>query len=162
MNARPFIGVVKVQAADFDPAAEQQALIGGRQDIGAVVTFTGLVRDMAEDKPIERMTLEHYPGMTEKQLERILAEAQRRWPLDAGLILHRYGPLGPGERIVLVIAASAHRQAAFEACAFLVDWLKTQAPFWKLEEGEAGRNWVEAKSSDDEAARRWAPAKPAS
>jgi molybdopterin synthase catalytic subunit len=101
------------------------------------------------------MTLEHYPGMTEKKLGEIEAEARRRWNLEASLIIHRYGRLEPGERIVLVITASAHRQAAFEACAFLVDWLKTKAPFWKLEETSQGPRWVEAKGGDDEAAKRW-------
>ena len=101
------------------------------------------------------MTLEHYPGMTDKALEDIEQEAHRRWPLDATLIIHRFGRLEPGEDIVLVIAASAHREAAFEACHFLIDWLKTKAPFWKLEENDQGANWVAAKDSDDDAARRW-------
>jgi molybdopterin synthase catalytic subunit len=101
------------------------------------------------------MTLEHYPGMTEKKLQEIEAEAGRRWPLAASLIIHRYGRLEPGERIVLVATASAHRQAALEACAFLIDWLKTQAPFWKLEETPEGVEWVEARESDDAAAERW-------
>jgi molybdopterin synthase catalytic subunit len=105
------------------------------------------------------MTLEHYPGMTEKKLTEIEAEAQRRWPLQASLIIHRFGRLEPGDRIVLVATASAHRQAALESCAFLIDWLKTQAPFWKLEESAAGSQWVEARDSDDHAASRWvAPA----
>ena len=101
------------------------------------------------------MTLEHYPGMTEKKLIEIEVEARRRWPIEASLIIHRYGRLEPGERIVLVIVASAHRQAAFEACAFLVDWLKTKAPFWKLEDTEHGAQWVAARDSDDKAAARW-------
>lgn len=146
---------VRVQREDFDIAAELERLTAGNSRIGAVVTFTGLVRDFAEDKGVQRMTLEHYPGMTEKQLSAIVAEAEQRWTLDACLVIHRYGPLDPGDRIVLVIVASAHRQAAFEACAFLVDWLKTKAPFWKLEEQGEQRRWVEAKASDDDAAARW-------
>ncbi|HLT76040.1 MAG TPA: molybdopterin synthase catalytic subunit MoaE [Ferrovibrio sp.] len=146
---------VRVQREDFDTAAELEGLTRGNRKIGAVVTFTGLVRDFAEDGQIRKMTLEHYPGMTEKQLAAIVQQAEQRWPLDGCLVIHRYGPLEPGDRIVLVIVASAHRQAAFEACAFLVDWLKTRAPFWKLEEREQGHRWVEAKSSDDAAAARW-------
>lgn len=146
---------VRVQREDFDTAAELERLSGGNPRIGAVVTFTGLVRDFADGENVGRMTLEHYPGMTEKQLEAIVQEAERRWPLDGCLVIHRYGPLEPGDRIVLVIAASAHREAAFEACAFLVDWLKTKAPFWKLEEQNGRRRWVEAKDSDDAAAARW-------
>lgn len=147
--------MIRVQADDFDPGAELAALTAGRRDIGGAVSFVGLVRDMADGAPITAMTLEHYPKMTEAKLAEIEAEAHRRWPLAASLIVHRYGRLEPGERIVLVIAASAHRQAAFEACAFLVDWLKTKAPFWKLEETPSGAHWVEARAADDEAAKRW-------
>lgn len=146
---------VRVQQEDFDTAAELEKLSRGNPRIGAVVTFTGLVRDFAEGGNIRRMTLEHYPGMTEKQLGAIVEEASGRWPLDGCLVIHRYGPLEPGDRIVLVIVASAHREAAFEACAFLVDWLKTKAPFWKLEERDSGNCWVAAKESDDTAAARW-------
>lgn len=150
---------VRVQREDFDTAAELDRITAGRTQIGAVVTFTGLVRDFTDAKAgtggVQRMTLEHYPGMTQRQLEAIVAEAQQRWPLDDCLVIHRYGELVPGDRIVLVITASAHRQAAFDACAFLMDWLKTKAPFWKLEEDGAERRWVEAKSSDDLAASRW-------
>lgn len=151
---------VRVQREDFDTASELDRMTAGQTKIGAVVTFTGLVRDFAETPAaaagaIRRMTLEHYPGMTQRQLEAIVAEARQRWPLDDCLVIHRFGELVPGDRIVLVITASAHRQAAFEACAFLVDWLKTKAPFWKLEEDGGQRRWVEAKSSDDEAASRW-------
>ncbi|HEX6958226.1 MAG TPA: molybdenum cofactor biosynthesis protein MoaE [Ferrovibrio sp.] len=146
---------VRVQKEDFDTAAELEKLTANNPRIGAAVTFTGLVRDFADNTAVRRMTLEHYPGMTEKQLAAIVAETERRWPLDGCLVIHRYGPLEPGERIVLVIVTSAHRQAAFEACAFLVDWLKTKAPFWKLEEHGGERRWVEAKASDDEAAARW-------
>ena len=151
---------VRVQREDFDVGAEIAALTADRTDIGGVATFLGLVRDMAGGEPISAMTLEHYPGMTEKMLAEIEAEARGRWPLDATLIIHRYGRLEPGDRIVLVACASAHRQAALEACAFLIDWLKTKAPFWKLEEGPAGANWVEARESDDAAAARWATDQP--
>ena len=147
--------MIRVQKEDFDPGAELTALTAGRQGIGGVVSFVGLVRDMADSVPITAMTLEHYPKMTAVKLAEIEEEAQRRWPLEASLIVHRYGRLEPGERIVLVIAASAHRQAAFEACAFLVDWLKTKAPFWKLEETPGGANWVDARTADDEASQRW-------
>jgi molybdopterin synthase catalytic subunit len=152
--------MIRVQREDFDPGAEVAALTQGRHDVGGVVTFVGLVRDLADGKAIGAMTLEHYPGMTEKQLQAIDDEANKRWPLTASLIIHRYGRLEPGDRIVLVATASPHRDAAFDACRFLIDWLKTQAPFWKLEEGEAGARWVEAKASDDAAAARW-QAKPA-
>jgi molybdopterin synthase catalytic subunit len=147
--------MIRVQAGDFDIGAEIAALTGGKTHIGGVVTFTGLVRDFAGDTAISTMTLEHYPGMTERMLAEIEAEANRRWPLDASLIVHRYGPLAPGDNIVLVITASAHRQAAFEAAEFLVDWLKTKAPFWKREAGPDGDRWVEAKGTDDVAAARW-------
>jgi molybdopterin synthase catalytic subunit len=146
---------VRVQREDFDTAAELERLTAGRTHVGAAVSFTGLVRDFAGAEGMQRMTLEHYPGMTERQLESIVTEAQRRWPLDGCLVIHRYGELHPGDRIVLVITTSAHRQAAFEASAFLVDWLKTRAPFWKLEENGGDRRWVEAKAADDDAAARW-------
>jgi molybdopterin synthase catalytic subunit len=147
--------MIKVQREDFDVGAELAALIAGRTDVGGVASFIGLVRDRASDATVSAMTLEHYPGMTEKKLAEIEAEAQRRWPLQATLIIHRYGRLEPGDRIVLVATASPHRQAALEACAFLIDWLKTKAPFWKVEETAAGPQWVEARDSDDDAATRW-------
>jgi len=147
--------MIRVQREDFDVGAELERLTAGKHGIGGVVTFLGVVRDSAGADRIAAMTLEHYPGMTEKMLAEIEAEAGRRWPLEASLIIHRYGRFEPGERIVLVITASSHRQAAFEACEFLVDWLKTKAPFWKLEETGAGPRWVEARSDDDEAAKRW-------
>jgi molybdopterin synthase catalytic subunit len=147
--------VFRVQREDFDVGAELERLTAGKHGIGGVVTFVGVVRDNAGADRIGAMTLEHYPGMTEKMLAEIEAEANRRWPLEASLIIHRYGRLELGERIVLVITASSHRQAAFEACEFLVDWLKTKAPFWKLEETDKGPRWVEARSDDDEAAKRW-------
>ncbi|MBT6117014.1 MAG: molybdenum cofactor biosynthesis protein MoaE [Rhodospirillaceae bacterium] len=147
---------VRVQREDFDPGREMEALSEGRRDIGAVASFTGIVRDEKGAGGIRAMTLEHYPGMTERKLEEIEAEAHRRWPLEASLIVHRYGRLEPGERIVFVAAASSHRKAALEACAFLIDWLKTKAPFWKLEEGVEGEQWADAREADDEAAARWA------
>jgi molybdopterin synthase catalytic subunit len=147
--------MIRVQREDFDVGSELDALTRGKTGIGGVTSFVGLVRDIAGDRRIGAMTLEHYPGMTERQLAEIEQEARRRWPLDAVLIVHRYGRLEPGERIVLVAAASAHRQAAFDACQFLIDWLKTKAPFWKLEETPEGARWVDAQASDDEAARRW-------
>ena len=146
---------VRVQQQDFDVGAEIEALVGARTDIGGVATFQGLVRDIAGGGEVKAMTLEHYPGMTEKMLAEIEAEARDRWPLDETLIIHRYGRLEPGDRIVLVVTASAHRKAALEACEFLIDWLKTKAPFWKLEETGQGEDWVEARESDDQAAARW-------
>jgi len=147
--------MIRVQQEDFDVGAELSRLTAGRTDVGGVATFIGLVRDLAGGEAIGAMTLEHYPGMTEKKLAEIEAEAQRRWPLQASLIIHRYGRLEPGDRIVFVATASAHREAALESCAFLIDWLKTKAPFWKLEETRTGPQWVEARDSDDAAAQRW-------
>ena len=147
---------VRVQREDFDPGREIEALTAGDTAIGGVASFIGLVRDMAGGERVGAMTLEHYPGMTEKMLREIEAEAGRRWPLQASLIVHRYGRLEPGDRIVLVITASAHRDAALEACHFLIDWLKTKAPFWKLEETGGGeKRWVDARADDDAAAERW-------
>jgi molybdopterin synthase catalytic subunit len=147
---------VRVQREDFDVGAEIAALTDGNPQIGGVTSFTGLVRDMAEGAQTSAMTLEHYPGMTEKMLAEIDTEAHDRWPLEASLIIHRYGRLEAGDRIVLVIAASPHRDAAFDACRFLIDWLKTRAPFWKQEESRDGSTrWVEAKQTDDDAASRW-------
>jgi len=152
--------MIRVQQEDFDPQAEVALLTGGRTDIGGVVTFTGLVRELIDAEgqkaAIAAMTLEHYPGMTEKMLAAIEDEANARWPLAASLIIHRYGRLEPGDRIVFVATASSHRHAAFEANMFLMDWLKTKAPFWKLEEGPDGGKWVDARDSDDEAVARWA------
>lgn len=144
--------MIRVQREDFDPGVELERLSAGNTAVGGVASFIGLVRDMGGGGA---MTLEHYPGMTEKKLAEIEAEAQARWPLDACLIIHRYGRLEPGDRIVMVATASAHRSAALAACEFLIDWLKTKAPFWKLEETEAGARWVEARDSDDHAAERW-------
>lgn len=147
--------MIRVQEDPFDSGRELALLKAGKTHIGGTVLFVGSVREMSGGADVSAMTLEHYPGMTEKALEAIEAEAQQRWPLDATLIVHRHGRLLPGDDIVLVIAASAHREAAFEACHFLIDWLKTKAPFWKLEEGSSGPNWVDAKDSDDAAAARW-------
>jgi molybdopterin synthase catalytic subunit len=146
--------MIRVQQTTFDASAELKAFTRDSK-AGGTVMFLGTVRDLNDGKPVSAMTLEHYPGMTEKALAEIDDEAQRRWPLEKTLIIHRYGRLMPGDDIVLVLTASAHREAAFEACAFLIDWLKTKAPFWKLEEGDKQARWVEAKASDDEAAARW-------
>ena len=147
--------MIRVQQADFDVGAELAKLTGGRRDIGGLACFVGLVREMAGSTAITAMTLEHYPGMTEKRLAEIEADARARWPLQASLIIHRVGRLLPGERIVLVATASSHRQAALESCQFLIDWLKTKAPFWKLEETHDGEHWVAARDADDRAAERW-------
>ncbi|MEQ1710640.1 MAG: molybdenum cofactor biosynthesis protein MoaE [Hyphomicrobium sp.] len=156
---------VRVQEADFDLGAEVGALTSGRTDVGAVVTFTGTVRGTAHGTPVTSMSLEHYPGMTEAELARVEAEAQSRWPLDASLIVHRVGALAPGDNIVLVVTASAHRHAAFEAAEFLMDYLKTRAPFWKKETGTDGvGHWVDAREADTAAEARWqinAPSKAA-
>jgi molybdopterin synthase catalytic subunit len=147
---------VRLQTADFDISREIDRLVGGRTDIGAVVTFTGLVRDMAKGAEILDMTLEHYPGMCEAELERIEALAHARFELQGSLIVHRYGRLSPGERIVLVVTMSPHRQAAFEAAEFLMDYLKTRAPFWKKETAADGSgHWVDAREADDQATERW-------
>ncbi len=147
--------MIKVQREDFDIGAEIAALTEGNTKIGGLASFVGLVRDLAGDQKISAMTLEHYPGMTEKKLAEVEAEACKRWPLEASLIIHRYGRLEPGDRIVLVVTASSHRTAALEGCQFLIDWLKTSAPFWKLEETPDGGRWVDARDSDNAAAERW-------
>jgi len=144
---------VRVQAADFDPAAEAAELTGGRTDIGGLASFCGLCR---ADDGLLALELEHYPGMTERAMTRIAEEAQARWPLTGCTIIHRVGAIPPGAQIVLVLTASAHRAAALESCAFLIDWLKTRAPFWKREVFADGRSrWVDAKGEDDAAAARW-------
>jgi molybdopterin synthase catalytic subunit len=145
--------MIRLQIGDFDIGAEIAALVKGRHGIGGVVSFVGLVRGGGDG--VQSMTLEHYPGMTEQELTNIEAEANRRWTLDASLIVHRYGKLLPGERIVLVVTAASHRAEAFAANEFLVDWLKTKAPFWKNEETASGAGWVESQASDDQAAERW-------
>ncbi|MHB9117762.1 MAG: molybdopterin synthase catalytic subunit MoaE [Burkholderiales bacterium] len=146
---------VRVQTADFDLGEEILKLRRGNPKIGAVASFVGLVRDLSEGTAVSAMTLEHYPGMTEKALEEIVAEAKRRWELYDTLVIHRVGPLLPTDQIVLVAASSAHRQDAFAACEFIMDYLKTRAPFWKKEETPDGARWVDARESDDEAALRW-------
>jgi molybdopterin synthase catalytic subunit len=143
---------IRVQEADFDVGAELAALAGGNAAIGGVASFVGLVRG---EGGTSAMTLEHYPGMTEREIAAIVAEAHARWPLDAVTVIHRVGRLEPGDRIVLCAAAAAHRGAAFEGCWFLIDWLKTRAPFWKQEETPDGPRWVAAKPEDDAAAARW-------
>jgi molybdopterin synthase catalytic subunit len=147
--------LIRVQQEDFDVSAELERLTAGNSAIGGLCVFVGLVRDFAGQQTVAGLSLEHYPGMTERQLAAIEEEARRRWPLAASLIVHRFGRLAPGDRIVLVAVAAAHRAPAFEACWFLIDWLKTKAPFWKAEETAAGRQWVEAEAGDEEAARRW-------
>ena len=147
--------MIRVQEHDFDIGAELDALCAGKTEAGALSSFVGLVRDFSGGDRIGAMTLEHYPGMTERQLEKLEAEARRRWALIDVLIVHRHGRLEPGERIVLVATAAAHRGAAIDACHFLIDWLKTKAPFWKLETTSDGERWVEADEGDDDAERRW-------
>ena len=146
---------VRLQREPFDIAREIDAMTRGRTDIGAVVTFTGICRGTEDDGPIAALTLEHYPGMAEEEIGRHIAEAERRWPLLGVTVIHRYGRIEPGETIVLVVTASSHRQAAFAAGEFLMDYLKTRAPFWKREERAGDPRWVEAKGDDDEAAARW-------
>jgi len=147
--------MIRVQREDFDVGAEMRALSAGDTGIGGLASFVGLVRDMTGGTGPSAMTLEHYEGMTQKQLAEVEAEARRRWELSGVTLIHRFGRLEPGDQIVLVLTASPHRQAALESCAFLIDWLKTRAPFWKLEETPQGSHWVEARSSDDAAAARW-------
>jgi len=147
---------VQVQEAPFDPGQLTDSVHAGNQAIGAVVCFTGYVRDFNLQHSVQGLFLEHFPGMTEKSLERIAEEASQRWPLLAVHILHRVGQLEPGEPIVFVAAASAHREEAFNACAFIMDYLKTRAPFWKKEQTSTGSRWVEGRPSDQQAAARWA------
>ena len=147
---------VRVQPQPFDTGAEMTALLHGRTDVGGVGCFVGTVRDSHAGQPIAAMTLEHYPGMTERALQAIATEAAARWDLLGCTVIHRHGRLLPGEGIVLVLAASAHRQAALDATGFLIDWLKTRAPFWKQEELAGGAShWVEARDADDAMAARW-------
>ncbi len=144
---------VRVQREDFEPGTEIARL--QREDAGAIVSFVGVVRGESQGEKLVSMTLEHFPGMTERELERIAKEARSRWSLQGVSVVHRVGELKPGERIVLVATAAAHRRAAFEAAEFLMDYLKTRAPFWKRELRASGEHWVEARGSDDEAAARW-------
>ena len=148
---------VRIQAEDFDAGAEAAALTRGRTDVGAVVTFTGLCRadDAPGGAPLISLTLEHYPGMAEEEVSRLLADARDRWHLTGATVIHRFGRMVPGDRIVLVAVTSRHRGDAFAAAEFLMDWMKTHAPFWKLEEREDTSAWVAAKESDDKATGRW-------
>lgn len=146
---------VSVQQEDFDCGAEVRALTAGRLQVGAVATFTGLVRDINDGSGVHAMTLEHYPGMTENALEEIVGQARGRWDIDGVRVIHRYGRLLPGDQIVFVAVTSAHRGEAFAACEFIMDFLKTRAPFWKREETPQGARWVDARDADDSAAERW-------
>ncbi|MBS40131.1 MAG: molybdenum cofactor biosynthesis protein MoaE [Rhodospirillales bacterium] len=147
--------MIRVQEEDFDVGIELSKMTDEHFGIGAQSCFIGLVRDMANQEHISAMTLEHYPGMTEKQLRKIEKEANQRWPLNDVLIIHRFGKLQPGDRIVLVATTSAHRRAAIESCHFLIDWLKTKAPFWKVESSLSGDSWVEAQDNDEREAKKW-------
>ena len=147
--------MISVQSEDFDVGKELFDLRKGKFEIGGVCSFVGLVRDMADEKQILGMTLEHYPGMTEKALAEIDREAHSRWPLVDTKIIHRYGSLKPGDQIVLVCTASQHRKAAIEACHFLIDWLKTKAPFWKSEQSPYGSEWVEERVTDKQEEQKW-------
>ena len=146
---------VRVQTEDFDVAREIALLRGSDARVGAVATFVGIVRDENNATAVRRLTLEHYPGMTEKALTGIVDEARRRWSIYDAVVIHRIGELAPADQIVLVAVSSAHRGEAFSACEFIIDYLKTQAPFWKKELTPDGERWVEARASDDEAAARW-------
>jgi len=146
---------VRVQSEPLDPHREVDLLSAGNHAIGAVVSFIGLMRDINEDDRVERMFLEHYPGMTEKALQKIAEEAVRRWDLAGCRVVHRVGEMSPSEPIVVVAVAARHRKAAFLGCEFVIDYLKTQAPFWKKETTDAGERWVDARDSDDEAEQKW-------
>jgi molybdopterin synthase catalytic subunit len=146
---------VRVQREDFEVGAEVRRLTAGRTDIGAVVTFSGIMRNRNDGDDIAAMTLEHYPGMTERAIEKIVEEARGRWKVMDCTVIHRYGPLEPNDQIVMVSVAGAHRGEVFAACEFIMDYLKTRAPFWKKEERAGGAAWVEARAADDEAAGRW-------
>jgi len=150
---------VRIQTQDFDAGAEIAALRRGDPKIGAVASFIGVCRDANDGEAVKKMTLEHYPGMTEKAIEKIISEARRRWDVMDALVIHRIGELKPTDQIVLVVVTGAHRGEAFAACEFIMDYLKTRAPFWKKEETPQGARWVEARASDDEAAQRWEPPK---
>jgi molybdopterin synthase catalytic subunit len=146
---------VRVQAEDFDVSREIAALRKGNPRIGAIASFIGVVRDLNEGDSVAEMTLEHYPGMTEKSVEAIITEARGRWQVMDALVIHRIGTLKPLDQIVLVVVASSHRGDAFAACEFIMDYLKTQAPFWKKEQTGTGARWVDARTTDDQAAERW-------
>ncbi len=146
---------MRIQSADFSVEQLQSELIGASQSEGAIATFTGLVRNRNTDRDIQRMTLEHYPGMTERSIESIMRETAKRWPILRTLVVHRVGELVPGDRIVWVGVSAAHREAAFSACEFIMDFLKTRAPLWKKESSPSGEHWVEARTVDAERAARW-------
>jgi len=146
---------VRIQEQDFDVSSELAALRAGDTRVGAVATFTGLVRDLNDAAQVSTLTLEHYPGMTEKALAQIVDDAKQRWDIYDALVIHRVGPLKPGDQIVLVAVTSAHRGESFAACQFIMDYLKTRAPFWKKEQTPEGERWVEARASDEDAAARW-------
>jgi molybdopterin synthase catalytic subunit len=146
---------IRIQEADFDIGHEIAALTKSRTDVGAVVTFSGICRGSENGEPIAALTLEHYPGMAEAEIQRHADEAMARWPLTGLTVIHRVGRIAPGENIVVVLAASQHRQAAFQAAEFLMDYLKANAPFWKREESQKGTGWIEARGHDETAARRW-------
>jgi molybdopterin synthase catalytic subunit len=146
---------VRVQSGDFDAGAEMAAMRRGNPKIGAIASFVGVVRDLNDGADVAEMTLEHYPGMTEKALEKIVGEARARWDIYDALVVHRVGTLKPTDQIVLVVVASAHRGEAFQACEFLMDYLKTRAPFWKKEKTPHGTRWVDARTADDASADRW-------
>ena len=150
---------VRIQTQDFDAGAEIAALRRNRPEVGAIASFIGVCRDANDGTAVTKMTLEHYPGMTERALEKIVVEAKNRWNVMDVLVIHRVGELKPTDQIVLVVVTGAHRGEAFSACEFVMDYLKTRAPFWKKEETPAGVRWVEARSSDDQAAGRWSPSK---
>ena len=146
---------VRVQTGDFDVGVEMTAMRHGNPKIGAIASFVGVVRDLNEGADVAEMTLEHYPGMTERALEKIVGEARARWDIYDALVVHRVGTLKPTDQIVLVVVAGAHRGEAFQACEFLMDYLKTRAPFWKKEKTREGGRWVDARTADDAAADRW-------
>lgn len=146
---------VSVQPEDFDPGAELQQLKAATPQAGALVNFIGMVRDLSAEGKLDKMVIEHYPGMTEAALQRIAEQAYQRWPLLGIRLIHRVGPLAAQAQIVLVATTSLHRQAAFEACAFMMDYLKTEAPFWKKEIGDFGERWVEARTADEHAKQQW-------
>lgn len=155
INQHPFVHQVRVQEEDFDVAAELAQLRAGNGRVGGLVTFVGTVRDLNEGASVAEMELEHYPGMTEQSISAIIEQARQRWPIFGALVIHRVGPLKPMEQIVLVAVTSAHRGESFAACEFIIDYLKTEAPFWKKEQTPEGARWVDARVSDDAALKKW-------
>ena len=147
--------MIRVQTENFDIGSEISQILKANTEIGGLSSFVGIVREYSGDDQIKTMTLEHYPGMTEKKLDGLEIKARERWDLKEVLIVHRYGTLEPGDQIVLVVTASSHRHDALESCQFLIDWLKTEAPFWKLEDRESGLHWINARTTDADSASRW-------